>query len=301
MRAEEPYDLLVVGGGVNGAASPGTPRAAAFGRCWSRRTTSLQGTSSRSGKLIHGGPALPRVLRVPPGARGADRARGAAAQRAAHRLADALRAAPQPGAAPALARTPGPLPLRPSRRPRAPARHAQPRPPARPGRRADPAGVHARLRLFRLLGGRFPPRRSQRRRRRPAGRRDPDPHGPGLRPARRTLVAGRDPRRRDGRKPGGRGPCDRQRDRPLGGGRDRPQRREHRAPGAPRQGKPPRPAKVLGRATGLPVPERRRAGDLRKPLRGRPSARRHHGRAVRRRGRRRRRRRRTRRPIFCAS
>ena len=88
--------------------------------------------------------ALSRILRVPAGARGADRARGAAARRAAHHLADALRAAAQSRAAPGLADPARPLPLRPSRRPQEAAGDPHPRPAARPGGRAAQARVSAR-------------------------------------------------------------------------------------------------------------------------------------------------------------
>ena len=97
----EQVDLLIVGGGINGA---GIARDAA-GRGLSvllvEKDDLASHTSRWSSKLIHGGPALPRVLRVPAGARGADRARGAAARRAAHHLAADLRPAAQPRAAPA--------------------------------------------------------------------------------------------------------------------------------------------------------------------------------------------------------
>ena len=95
------YDLAIIGGGINGA---GIARDAA-GR--GLRVLLLEqndlgsGTSSASTKLIHGGLRYLEHGAFRPGARGADRARGAAARRAAYRAADALRAAG--GAGPALA------------------------------------------------------------------------------------------------------------------------------------------------------------------------------------------------------
>ena len=49
---ETSIDLLVIGGGVNGA---GIARNAAGRSCARRAISGCEGTSSRSGKLIHGG------------------------------------------------------------------------------------------------------------------------------------------------------------------------------------------------------------------------------------------------------
>src|SRR3546814_9912242 len=98
-----------------------------------------------------------RVLRVPPRARGADRARGAAARGAAHHLAAALRAATQQGAAAGLDDPPRPLPLRPPGRARAAARLGRRRPAPASRRRAAGGRSAPRLRLLRLLGAGFAP------------------------------------------------------------------------------------------------------------------------------------------------
>ena len=87
------YDLAIIGGGINGAgiardaAGRGPARAAA--RAERPRLGHLVGLDQADPRR----PALSRARRVPAGARGADRARGAAAHRAAHHPADALRAA----------------------------------------------------------------------------------------------------------------------------------------------------------------------------------------------------------------
>src|SRR5207248_11396521 len=99
-------------------------------------------------------PALSGILPVSPGARGADRAGSFARIRASYHLADALRAAAFAGAAPGLAGSGRPVPLRSPRRPRAPAAEPQPRSVARPRGRAAAGRVSARLRIFRLLGRR---------------------------------------------------------------------------------------------------------------------------------------------------
>ena len=60
---------------------PRRRRPRPLGRARARRTTSLQGTSLALRQAGPWRPALSRILRVPAGARGADRARGAAATR----------------------------------------------------------------------------------------------------------------------------------------------------------------------------------------------------------------------------
>ena len=107
-------------------------------------------------------PALPRILRVPAGPRGADRARGAAAGGAAHHLADALRPAARARHASSLARPAGSVPLRPSGRPQAAAGDEVAEPAPRPGGPAAQARIPQGLRVFRLLGRRCPAGRPQR-------------------------------------------------------------------------------------------------------------------------------------------
>ncbi|MCK7498052.1 MAG: hypothetical protein MZW92_50610 [Comamonadaceae bacterium] len=88
------YDLLVVGGGINGAGiardAAGRGLQVLLVRAW---TTSPRATSRLEHQADPRRAALPRALRVPAGARGAGRARGAARAGAAHRAAAALRAA----------------------------------------------------------------------------------------------------------------------------------------------------------------------------------------------------------------
>ena len=223
-------------------------------------------------------PALPRILRVPPRPRGAGRARGAAARGPAHRLADALRAAARRRAAPGLAGPPRPLPLRPPGRPEAAAADPRRRPAAGARGRAAPPGVRPGLRILRLLGRRFPPRRPERARRGAARRRGPDPGAVRGRPPRRRRVAGRHRGPADGPRPHRARALRGQRRRPLGrAGAGRPGRGRRRPARPPGQGQPPDHAQVLGGAAGLPAAEHGQAGDLRQPLRGRRAgAHRHH-------------------------
>ena len=114
------------------------------------------------------GAALPRTRLVPPGARGADRARGDAAHGAASHLADALRAAAGAWPARAVADPDRAVHLRPSRRARDSPRDPHDRSRARSARRAAQAPRGARVRIFGLLGGRRSARGAQcPRRRRP--------------------------------------------------------------------------------------------------------------------------------------
>ena len=129
-------DLAVIGGGVNGAGIARDAAGRGLSVVLCEKGDLAEGTSSRSGKLVHGGLRYLEYLRVPPRPRGADRARGAARRRTPHRLADALRAAALARAAPGLAGALGPVPLRPSRRPQETAADAQPRPRLRARRRA---------------------------------------------------------------------------------------------------------------------------------------------------------------------
>ena len=86
-------DLLVIGGGVNGCAHrPRRGRARALGAA-GRAGGPGAGDLLGLDQAVPRRPALPRVLRVPAGARVADRARDAAPRDAAHLLAAALRAA----------------------------------------------------------------------------------------------------------------------------------------------------------------------------------------------------------------
>ena len=55
MRAEEPYDLLVVGGGVNGCGIARDAAGRGLRTLLVEKDDLAEGTSSRSGKLIHGG------------------------------------------------------------------------------------------------------------------------------------------------------------------------------------------------------------------------------------------------------
>ena len=89
-------DVLVVGGGINGAGIARDLPAAACASCCARRTTSRQHTSSSSTKLIHGGLRYLEYCEFSLVRKALAGARGAAAQRAAHHVAAALRDAARP-------------------------------------------------------------------------------------------------------------------------------------------------------------------------------------------------------------
>ena len=109
-------------------------------------------TSSASTKLIHGGLALSRVLRVPAGPGSAARARGAARARAAHHLAAAI-CPPSSRRPEAVAGDPArPLSLRPPRRATHPAADEEPRPPQGRGGKAAQARVPPRASNIRTAG-----------------------------------------------------------------------------------------------------------------------------------------------------
>ena len=111
------YDLLVIGGGINGA---GIARDAA-GRGLSvllvERDDLAAHTSSWSTKLIHGGLRYLEHYEFRLVARGARRARGPAARRAAHHRAAAVRAAARAAPAAEVDDPRRAVPLRPARRP----------------------------------------------------------------------------------------------------------------------------------------------------------------------------------------
>ena len=98
----ERFDLLVIGGGINGA---GIARDAA-GRGLSRRAGRGRRPRRRDVERVDQAdprrPALPRILPVRAGPQGARRARGAARHRAAHQLAAVVRPAALARAAPRM-------------------------------------------------------------------------------------------------------------------------------------------------------------------------------------------------------
>ena len=72
--AEDEFDVVVVGGGITGAGVALDAASRGYSVALLERADFASGTSSRSSKLVHGGPALPAELRPRPGARGAARA-----------------------------------------------------------------------------------------------------------------------------------------------------------------------------------------------------------------------------------
>ena len=51
----QPFDLMILGGGITGCGIFSTPPSGACGSCWSNAGDIASGTSSRSSKLLHGG------------------------------------------------------------------------------------------------------------------------------------------------------------------------------------------------------------------------------------------------------
>ena len=160
-NSSEPVDLLVVGGGINGTGIARDAAGRGLKVLLCEQDDLASHTSSASSKLIHGGLRYLEQYEF-------RLVREALVEREV-----LLRAAPHiiwplrfvlphdRGAAPGLADPPRPVPLRPAGRPPGSCRARGALDLAtRPGRAAAQAGVHARLRLFRLLG-----------RRRAAGRR----------------------------------------------------------------------------------------------------------------------------------
>ena len=236
--ATETFDVLVVGGGVTGAGVAVDAATRGLRTALVEAADFASGTSSKSSKLVHGGPALPPAGRRAAGLRGAPRAPAAAPQRPAPRQAAAVhdpdpdqgRPDPPPGG-------PGPrlgdVDVRPHGRlphrqvPQAPQGRRRVRPPAddapraprrrlpllRRDHRRRPARAHARPHRRRPRRRRrqpLPGRRAHEGRRR-AGRRGHRRH---RRPAHRRAADGR---RQRGRRLGRRGADD-------GGRRRRPTR-----------------------------------------------------------------------------
>ena len=79
------FDLAIIGGGINGAGIARDAAGRGLRVLLVEQNDLASGTSSDSTKLIHGGLRYLEARRLPPGARGADRARGAAAHGAAYR------------------------------------------------------------------------------------------------------------------------------------------------------------------------------------------------------------------------
>jgi hypothetical protein len=68
---DDPYDIFVIGGGINGCGIARDAAGRGLSVCVAEQGDLAGATSSASTKLFHGGLALSRVFRVPPGARGA--------------------------------------------------------------------------------------------------------------------------------------------------------------------------------------------------------------------------------------
>jgi glycerol-3-phosphate dehydrogenase len=109
-------DLFIVGGGINGAGIARDAAGRGLKVLLAEQADLASATSSASTKLIHGGLRYLEYYEFP-GARGADRARGAAEGGTPHHLAADLRVAPCVGAAPGLDGAAGFVSLRSSRRP----------------------------------------------------------------------------------------------------------------------------------------------------------------------------------------
>ena len=121
-------DLFVIGGGINGAGIARDAAGRGLSVVLCEKDDLAEGTSSRSGKLVHGGLRYLEYYEF-------RLVREALIEREVllnaappHHLADALRAAAQPRGPPGLAGAARPVPLRPSRRPQEAARHPHARP-----------------------------------------------------------------------------------------------------------------------------------------------------------------------------
>ena len=180
---------LVIGGGINGAGIARDAAGRGLSVLLCEKDDLAQGTSSRSGKLVHGGLRYLEYYEFRL-VREALIEREVLLQAAPHIIWPMRFVLPHsPEQRPAWLVRLGPVPLRPSRRPQAAARHPQrstcaPRPEGAPIKRR----LQARLRIFRLLGRRCPPRRAQRARRAGARRRHPHAHGRASRRGARTAI-----------------------------------------------------------------------------------------------------------------
>ena len=87
------FDLAIIGGGINGTGIARDAAGRGLRVLLVEMNDLASGTSSASSKLIHGGLRYLEHVRLPAGARGAGRARSAAAHGAACDPADALHAA----------------------------------------------------------------------------------------------------------------------------------------------------------------------------------------------------------------
>ncbi len=138
-------DIAIIGGGINGAGIARDAAGRGLKVLLCEKDDFAEGTSSRSGKLVHGGLRYLeyyefRLVREALIEREVLLALGAA-----HHLADALRAAALAGAAAGLAGSHRAVPLRPSRRPQAPAAEPRSRPRACAGGRAAARRIPPRL------------------------------------------------------------------------------------------------------------------------------------------------------------
>ena len=276
----EIVDLLVIGGGINGAGIARDAAGRGLSVILCEKDDLAEGTSSRSGKLVHGGLRYLEYYEF-------RLVREALIERevllrsgAAHHLADALRAAAQPRGAAGLAGPARPLPLRPSRRPQAAARRrarsicAATRK-ARRSRDEFTRGFEysdcwvddARLVVLNALDAAR------------ARRRGPHPHRLHRRPPRGRPVVGRHcrtarPAQRRTVRGAGAGQCRRSLGRTTSSA-------ALPAPNSSRNVRLVKGSHIVvpkfwdGRA-GLSPAEQRQAGDLRQPLRGRSGADRHH-------------------------
>ena len=121
-------DLFVIGGGINGAGIARDAAGRGLSVVLCEKDDLAQGTSSRSGKLVHGGLRYLEYYEFRL-VREALIEREVLLEAAPHIIWPMRFVLPhQPGATAGLARAARPVPLRSSRRPQAPARHAHARP-----------------------------------------------------------------------------------------------------------------------------------------------------------------------------
>ena len=268
MSSAPPYDLLVIGGGINGA---GIARDAA-GRGLSVLLAEQDDLASRHVVVEHQAdprrPALPRVLRIPAGGRGAGRARSAARERAAHHRAARVRAAARAAPASGMDDPHRPVPLRSHGRPDDAAEVVR-----REARRtaAGRAGLQPRFAQGLRLRGCARRRRAAGRRQcaRRAGARRRHPRAHARRPARgATAACGARRCGADGAATGGDRARARQRRRAVGegGARQRAADARRRGQRAPRQGQPHRRAARASGGARVHPAERRQPHRVRDPV-----------------------------------
>ena len=295
-------DLLVIGGGINGACIARDAAGRGLDVLLCEKDDLAAHTSSASTKLIHGGLRYLEHYDFRLVRHSLREREVLLSQRPAHRLAPAFRAAAPRRAAAPVDDPAGPVPLRPPRRARAVAALREHRSAPAPERTPVEKALSPGVRVLGLLGAGRAPGGAQRPRCASAGRGRAHPHRMRLARASRPAlggdaggrghgqalhrlgkergqcertVGGRDPRsdRRRGRECRCKRGCEarhgaRAGRRPGGRGCCVPGRRRHEARREAREGQPHRRREAVRAPASLHLPGRGRPGTVRDPLRG---------------------------------